>query len=134
MSVKCDCDLYKECSKCGKYQPRWTQFFDIHSGGGAKRNFELCFIQAPKDEAKRVFYARFGLNPDRVSCTCCGEDYVITEHRTLSEASNYYPKGRKAQELHQFVKRSDVQVIYAKDITAEEREVEVPKQGYVWVE
>lgn len=67
----------------------WTRFMDMHSGGGSKEDFELLFIEAPEDEAKVIFYNRFGHNPERVTCTCCGDDYSISEYETLEEATAY---------------------------------------------
>lgn len=56
----------------------WTRFHDMHSGGGTKEPpYEKIYIEAPEDEARVIFYNRFGHNPDRVSCTCCGNDYSI---------------------------------------------------------
>lgn len=68
----------------------WTQFWDMHSGGGQKESFSQCFIEAPEDEAKSVFYVRFGHNPERVSCTCCGSDYSISESKSLEQASGFH--------------------------------------------
>lgn len=62
----------------------WTQFWDMNSGGGRKENWQHIFIEAPRDEATVVFYNRFGHNPERVSCTCCGEDYSIDEGESLA--------------------------------------------------
>ena len=67
----------------------WTRFVDMHSGGGQKHDFDKLYIEAPEAEAKAVFYARFGTNPERVTCTCCGEDYSIDESPTLAEATAY---------------------------------------------
>lgn len=67
----------------------WTQFHDMHSGGGQKLEWARIYIQAPKEEAKRIFYARFGRNPERITCTCCGRDYSIHEHPSLEEATAY---------------------------------------------
>lgn len=67
----------------------WTEFMDMHSGGGQKEKFAYCFIEAPEDEAKIIFYNRFGHNPERVTCTCCGEDYSISEYKTLEQATAY---------------------------------------------
>lgn len=69
---------------------KWTQFMDMHSGGGTKEApYEYIYIEAPKDEARRIFFNRFGHNPERVSCTCCGDDYSISESATLQEATAY---------------------------------------------
>lgn len=70
----------------------WTRFMDMHSGGGLKEAFGYCYIEAPEDEAKLVFYHRFGHNPERVSCTCCGDDYSISEAETLADVS-WYERG-----------------------------------------
>ena len=67
----------------------WTQFMDMHSGGGSKEDHEFIYIEAPESEAKVVFYNRFGHNPERVTCTCCGEDYSISESKTLEDATGY---------------------------------------------
>lgn len=67
----------------------WTHFHDMHSGGGQKLAWGHLFIEAPKDEARSVFYARFGRSPDRVTCTCCGADYSLTESPTLERATGY---------------------------------------------
>jgi hypothetical protein len=71
-------------------QIKWTQFWDMHSGGGQKESFAKCYIEAPEDEAKIIFYNRFGHSPSRVSCTCCGPDYSISESETLAQATAYH--------------------------------------------
>lgn len=68
----------------------WTQFMDMYSGGGLKeKDYNYIFIEAPEAEAKIIFYNRFGHSPDRVSCTCCGDDYSVTESPDLREATAY---------------------------------------------
>ena len=126
----------------------WTRLWDMHSGGGAKEGFEVCFIEAPEEEAKLIFYNRFGHNPERVTCTCCGADYSISTHDSLCEATAYHrgaeldtdedkPATRefvseKYRTLDAYVQEDGVMVIYAKDIKPEEREGTLPEQGYVW--
>ena len=116
----------------------WTRFRDMHSGGGSKvlrkpdgtftdgdrfshesddEPINYIYIEAPKDEAKLVFYNRFKRNPERVSCTCCGEDYYISESETLEQPT----------ERHSLV-------IFAAEIKASERKGEVPEEGYVWLD
>jgi hypothetical protein len=69
---------------------KWTQFWDMHSGGGLKEApYSQIYIEAPEDEAALIFYNRFGHNPYRVSCTCCGEDYSLDTKDTLAEVSAY---------------------------------------------
>lgn len=69
----------------------WTLFWDMHSGGGLKEApYSKIYIEAPEDEARVIFYNRFGHNPERVSCTCCGDDYSIDESSTFKLASGYH--------------------------------------------
>lgn len=87
----------------------WTQFWDMHSGGGTKvvrledgsfidgNNFtkegqpiDCIFIEASESEAKSIFYHRFGHNPERVSCGCCGEDYSISESDSLAQLTGFH--------------------------------------------
>lgn len=128
----------------------WTRFWDMSSGGGQKEDFNLLFIEAPLEEAKSVFYARFGHNPERVSCTCCGPDYSISEDADLAQATGYYRncafengkyvekpetryrQGTKLIPLDKYLKQKDVKVIYASEIEDHERTMDVPGQGYVW--
>ena len=82
---------------------KWTQFWDMHSGGRTKESpYEHIYIEAPENEAVIIFYNRFGHNPNRVSCTCCGDDYSISEGVSLEQVSGYqrgcdyaYFKGKK---------------------------------------
>lgn len=67
----------------------WTQLMDMHSGGGTKEKWEYIYIEASVEEAKLIFYNKFGHSPDRVSCTCCGNDYSCSEDETLEEATAY---------------------------------------------
>lgn len=55
----------------------WTHFWDMHSGGRQKLDWAHIYIQAPEEEAKLIFYNLFGRNPERITCSCCGEDYAI---------------------------------------------------------
>ena len=67
----------------------WTRFMDMHSGGGQKEPYGRIFIEATEEEAKVVFYNRFGHSPDRVSCTCCGSDYGVSSDESLEQLSAY---------------------------------------------
>ena len=68
----------------------WTQFWDMRSGGGKKEKWEMIYIEAPAEEAKIIFYNRFGHSPDRVTCTCCGADYSIDEHEDFAQLTGYH--------------------------------------------
>lgn len=71
-------------------ETKWTQFLDMNSGGGRKEPWDRIYIEAPEEEAKVIFYNRFGHNPERVTCTCCGDDYSISESESLEQASAFH--------------------------------------------
>lgn len=75
----------------------WTLFWDMHSGGGLKDKWEKIYIEAPEEEAKVIFYNRLGHNPERISCTCCGEDYSISSNESFAELTGFH-RGCKAIE------------------------------------
>lgn len=50
----------------------------------------MIYIEAPEAEAKVIFYNRFGHNPERITCTCCGEDYSISESDDLLQLTGYH--------------------------------------------
>jgi hypothetical protein len=62
-----------------KAKSRWTRFFDMSSGGSEKLEWSTILIEAPEDEAVRIFEARFQRDPRNVTCDCCGADYSIYE-------------------------------------------------------
>lgn len=69
----------------------WTSFWDMNSGGGIKEPpYDKIYIEAPEEEAKVIFYNRFGHNPERVTCTCCGEDYTIDSHEDLAQLTGFH--------------------------------------------
>lgn len=71
----------------------WTQFSDMHSGGGQKLQWGHVFIEAPEDEARKLFAEAFGRDPDNVTCACCGPDYAVYEDETLEGATLFHRKG-----------------------------------------
>jgi len=72
-------------------EKNWTLFWDMHSGGSLKEPpYDKIYIEISREVAERVFQAKFGHNPNRVTCTCCGEDYSISDYDTLEEASAYH--------------------------------------------
>jgi hypothetical protein len=128
----------------------WTRFMDMHSGGGSKEAWENIYIEAEEEKAKVIFYNRFGHNPERVSCTCCGEDYSISESETLEQATGYErgclwddkeggyveKHGRSYipyRTLIEYKKDSEVLFITDAEIKKSERTGDVPQEGYVWV-
>lgn len=98
----------------------WTHFRDMHSGGGTKvQPYDHIFIQAPEAEAIIIFYNRFGRNPLRVTCTCCGADYVVEEYETPEDI------------MH--VPGCDVLCIHDSDISPTERIGSVPEEWFDWI-
>ena len=67
----------------------WTRFMDMHSGGGRKLQWSSIMIEAPEAEAIEVFRNRFGRDPLKITCHCCGEDYSVSEYETLEEATAF---------------------------------------------
>lgn len=102
----------------------WTEFYDMRSGGGKKEKFGTIYIQAPEDAAEVIFYNRFDHSPRRVTCTCCGSDYSISE---LNEIPT--------KKLEDKYFSSDGYIFIRKqDIKDEERKGKVPDHGYIWVD
>lgn len=131
----------------------WTQFWDMSSGGSQKLDWHFIYIEAPEDEAKVIFYNRFGRSPDRVTCTCCGADYSTHEDEDLAQLTGYHrgcdidevsgkyiekhkTKGLVTMSryctLEEYKKAEGVLFIHANEIEDRERIGEVPRQGYVW--
>lgn len=99
----------------------WTCFWDMHSGGGQKLFWAKIYIEAPEEVAKVIFQNRFDRSPERVSCTCCGEDYSIDESPTLEQATAYH-RGLC------FIERAD-KTWY--EMSEEERNEELRKNRYL---
>ena len=128
----------------------WTHFWDMNSGGKQKEKFEHLYIEAPRNIAEIVFYNRFGHAPDRVTCTCCGEDYSVTEGDSLEQLTGYQRgclyKNKKYFEtpdsesyvryvpLEKYLKKPDVAVVLAEEIKDSEKVGKIPKKGWIWVD
>jgi hypothetical protein len=129
----------------------WTKFMDMYSGGGLKEKWKYIYIEAPKDEAKVIFYNRFGHNPERVTCTCCGDDYSISTDESLEQLTGFdrgceYEDGyyieqpstqysfMKYRTLDKYKQDTSVLIIPASEIKPEERIGHIPEQGYVWID
>lgn len=122
----------------------WTHFYDMSSGGGHKEPQNHIYIEAPEAEAEIIFQNRLGHNPHRVTCTCCGADYSVSESPTLAEATRYqrenyrYVGGQRVEQPEQslaaYRKEPDVLIIRKADIKPEERQGELRASGYVWVD
>lgn len=68
----------------------WTQFMDMHSGGGLKvPPYEYIYIEAPEEKAIEIFEKKFNRNPFNITCSCCGEDYSTNEKLHLDQLTGY---------------------------------------------
>jgi hypothetical protein len=169
-----DGETQKEKINMEETASKWTRFMDMNSGGGQKEKWSIILIEAPENEARVIFYNRFGHNPERVTCTCCGEDYSITEGDSLEQLTAYergcryayvhketgvvaphgfvptegaveqytrkYVEGsehgtsRRYLTLEEYLKDEKVLVVRASEIPPDQRQGDVPAQGYVWAE
>lgn len=137
----------------------WTRFMDMHSGGGQKEKWSKIYIQASEEEAKVIFYNKFGHDPDRVTCTCCGEDYSISEEKDLQQASGYdrgcnfkqnkyveepckdrvdrftsFKTFLQTRQYNDYGTLKEVLLVFKSDIKPSDREGEVHHSGYIWVD
>jgi len=55
----------------------WTRFFDMSSGGFEKTNYAIIWIEAPEEQATRVFENVFDIHPFNITCACCGSDFSV---------------------------------------------------------
>ncbi len=111
----------------------FTLFYDMHSGGECQEPpFEQIYIEAEEDEARTIFYHRFGHSPEDVCCSCCGENYWLFEGETLEELSardrgcrairgDVYDLRTARVSVETFEKRPDILVIRACQIQPFER-------------
>lgn len=134
-----------------KAPDRYTQFYDMSSGGSQKEDWSRIYINASEEEAKVIFYNRFGHSPDRVTCNCCGEDYSITESLSLEQSTGYH-RGcatdddgqyiekqsksawcEKYKTVSEYAKEKAVLIISHEEINDSDRIGEVPVEGYVYI-
>lgn len=57
----------------------WTKFYDMSSGGREKTPYSEIFIELPIGPARKYFAERFQIDPDNITCECCGPDFDIQE-------------------------------------------------------
>lgn len=101
----------------------WTQFFDMHSGGGRKLEWDNIFIEASKEAAIMIFTNLFDHDPYNVTCDCCGDDYSIIEYDTLTEATSYERARKLAGQdrisLPEYIKSGRAHFVFKKDLKKE---------------
>lgn len=101
----------------------WTVFNDMHGGGHLKvESYERIYINTARDPAMAVFRDRFGQDPEKITCQCCGQDYSIREYDSLEAATKYHrSRGPLADQTidtttDEYVERDDICIIYGGDI------------------
>jgi hypothetical protein len=111
----------------------WTEFMDMHSGGYAKvhndagKEVSHIFIELPEATARYYFERKFGHNPDWIACSCCGENYSVSTHATLEEATEYerseyiynhngFTNKKQTIPLERYMKRDNVIIINSDEV------------------
>ena len=85
----------------------FTRFMDMHSGGSIKiEPYEQIYIELPRKEAIKYFERRFDRDPYNITCTCCGEDYSVSEDDSLQQASGYYRGCKYDQRTRKYIEES----------------------------
>ena len=80
-----------------------------------------------------LFKQLFGRDPNYETCSCCGNDYSISESDTLEEASKYHReddyrlKGKKLT-VEEYITKDNVLVVHT-EIVMVPTEVVVDKEG-----
>jgi hypothetical protein len=72
--------------------PPWTEFTDKWAGGCAKEPWDYILIQAPPKVACAVFEHVFEHHPRNISCSCCGEEYFVTQASDIDYAKSLFIK------------------------------------------
>ena len=115
----------------------YVRFWDMNSGGRQKEKWDKIIIETKTNdndlaekEAKIIFYNRFGHNPDRVTCTCCGSDYSINSHESLKQITGHWRncKTLKAPINPKTSKRNYNDPVYKKGLYIDDEDI-IP-EGY----
>jgi hypothetical protein len=63
---------------------KWYSFYDVCSGSFRKTAYAVILIEAEHEvQAIEVFEDTFNLNPENITCVCCGPDYAIREVESI---------------------------------------------------
>jgi hypothetical protein len=68
----------------------FTKFWDMHSGGGCKLDWEIIIINRSEEEACKIFEQQFDRDPTHTTCECCGPDYAIDSEETLEKLLSFH--------------------------------------------
>jgi len=116
----------------------WTKFYDMHSGGDAKTEWEVIVFEAKKKDAIKYANWKWGIHPDNVTCTCCGEDFSVSTYETLEQAVEFHLEwGVHEGKPTELALRNDILVVPASELE-ETRKLwkkhTITRKGYVWCE
>lgn len=82
----------------------WTKFRDMASGGTRKEKWDIIYIESDnEDESIQIFKNKFGLDPFNVTCSCCGEDYSLTNDDTLELVTAYERNCRYDRNINSYI-------------------------------
>ena len=67
----------------------WTEFMDMSSGGNEKTEWGCIYINLPVNKAIEYFGDKFNIDPNNITCDCCGQDFWIEECDEPKQKSGY---------------------------------------------
>lgn len=91
----------------------FTRFMDMFSGGSKNTPYEYVYIEAEEDIAAEVMEKVFDAWPYNVNCECCGQNFSVSEYKTLGEATEW---DRRGTGLEDWLSNPKVKVIYAEEL------------------
>jgi hypothetical protein len=103
------------------YEGKWTHFYDMHSGGNTKvKPYEHIYVQGEQSEAEELFEKVTEEYPYSVACSCCGENYSVTEHDNLDKATHFERNWGKSLTIEEFISLPYVLLIFKDGSTDKE--------------
>lgn len=124
----------------------WTCFYDIGTAGYLKEPpYTEIYIEDNIDNAIKIFYSKFSHSPNRVTSTQAGSDYFIYSNESLDDLTSYfrnckydinsnkYLPDEHSISIKEYSEKPNVLFIHKSQISNDDKNVEVPTQGYVWV-
>jgi len=89
-----DNEIEKTCKNCRQTQSiqnilNWMDWL-------SERSNDFLRLEDQVGNIQNNYCAKCTRNPNRVTCTCCGEDYSVSEHENLEQATAYERECRSA--------------------------------------
>lgn len=100
----------------------WTQFQDDFAGDGKTKFFKYEFIIVEGREAKArdLFQEITNLDPNNVTCNCCGKHFMVKEFNSVYQATAPYRGCSYDSELEEFLEILAVNSTVNRHISLEE--------------